>query len=592
MPEETENYIRIPVKSAGAFTDSCGTITLKGIKGVKAIVCKQKEGGSAVRTYLFSKESWDMDRAKEWVAKHKDLEDAPTDLELITDLEDIRVLLKEESLEAVLNHVYQAWEERFGYNWGYIQHVYDDYVIAMTPDGYQKYNYSIDSNGKFEWEPGEDVEISWVKVKANTEKLTEWADEEKRYVLESVNAKLKGTPIWIMRIDRSAVHAVNLESGLPIVLPYIVDENGDIKLDPPVQEQEPEYEPVFGVKQDESGKWHWLSVSSDNNWDRSGERFSTKALQGSVEERTGWIREGKVSNYGPLRLCHHPAADVGICMTQRFINPYLIESGDFYDTPIAMKAAETLANDTEGRLGISIGYLYREKDLVDSVYRGGVRVFERSVTPRPANRRTAIAAFSEESILEEVVKLDRKQLQTDLAAIIGDEMAAKVLEEGDEKLRGLQTLLNIKFKEGSGEGTVTPGTPTQNTESQANQAAAGAPDKQDFSALKASLAKIKDEATFNDVVVGLKAAKAIPEGMELKFEVPAGDPVLTRIERLEAEFKALGEKPRDALYRPTQQDPDKEAAVGLKADERKAFFADMRGGKPVEVVGGPSNPSD
>ena len=73
-PEETENYIRIPVRSC----DITATITISAKEGIKALYCGKVK---KVATYLFDKaKGWTMTKAKAWVKEHessKSLEDKP-----------------------------------------------------------------------------------------------------------------------------------------------------------------------------------------------------------------------------------------------------------------------------------------------------------------------------------------------------------------------------------------------------------------------------------------------------------------------------------------------------------------------------------
>lgn len=63
-PEETEKYIRIPVRSC----DITATITISAKKGIKALYCGKIK---KVATYLFAKaKGWTMAKAKAWVKEH------------------------------------------------------------------------------------------------------------------------------------------------------------------------------------------------------------------------------------------------------------------------------------------------------------------------------------------------------------------------------------------------------------------------------------------------------------------------------------------------------------------------------------------
>lgn len=69
-PEETENYIRIPVEDSGKHKDHrIRTIDISAKEGIKALYCGECK---VVLTYLFDKaKDWDMEKAKKWVEDHK-----------------------------------------------------------------------------------------------------------------------------------------------------------------------------------------------------------------------------------------------------------------------------------------------------------------------------------------------------------------------------------------------------------------------------------------------------------------------------------------------------------------------------------------
>ena len=69
-PEETENYIRIPVRGEEGKHDGhrIRTITLDEGKGIKALYCGECK---KITTYLFSKdEGWTMESAQAWIREH------------------------------------------------------------------------------------------------------------------------------------------------------------------------------------------------------------------------------------------------------------------------------------------------------------------------------------------------------------------------------------------------------------------------------------------------------------------------------------------------------------------------------------------
>lgn len=63
MPEIKGNYIHIPVKDC----DITATITISEEKGIRALYCGQEK---EIATYLFDKEKWSMEEAKDWIQNH------------------------------------------------------------------------------------------------------------------------------------------------------------------------------------------------------------------------------------------------------------------------------------------------------------------------------------------------------------------------------------------------------------------------------------------------------------------------------------------------------------------------------------------
>lgn len=67
-PEETDDYIRIPIREC----EITATITISDDEGIKALYCGKVK---KIATYLFEKaKGWTMEKAKKWVDEHKDEE--------------------------------------------------------------------------------------------------------------------------------------------------------------------------------------------------------------------------------------------------------------------------------------------------------------------------------------------------------------------------------------------------------------------------------------------------------------------------------------------------------------------------------------
>jgi len=76
-PEETENFVHVPVRDAGLFVDnSFRTIEIDADKGIKAVIGKLKsdpKGSTKVQKFIFDKsKGWTLEKAKAWVNEHKD----------------------------------------------------------------------------------------------------------------------------------------------------------------------------------------------------------------------------------------------------------------------------------------------------------------------------------------------------------------------------------------------------------------------------------------------------------------------------------------------------------------------------------------
>jgi hypothetical protein len=84
-PEETENFVHIPVRDAGDFDqETFRTIDIDADRGIKAVIGKLKsdpEGSTHVQKFLFAKDKeWTLEKAQAWVNEHKKSGDAANGL--------------------------------------------------------------------------------------------------------------------------------------------------------------------------------------------------------------------------------------------------------------------------------------------------------------------------------------------------------------------------------------------------------------------------------------------------------------------------------------------------------------------------------
>ena len=125
---------------------------------------------------------------------------------------------------------------------------------------------------------------------------------------------------------------------------------------------------------DKSGRYRWVSISSNSYQDREGEIVSQKALETAVER----------GDMGELRWWHEGGAVIGDTDFQMMQGRMLIESGTFKSEKIGAAFA-----DKKG-LGVSVGFLHPPNQPMNGIY-DDIRIVERSVLPakRAANGLTS-----------------------------------------------------------------------------------------------------------------------------------------------------------------------------------------------------------
>lgn len=93
-PETTENTVRIPVDSGNHDGHKMRTIQVSKDEGIQALYCVTDK---KILTYIFDKEKWDMDKAREWVNSHKsiNLEHDISQSEILDELDYLKLMLEE-----------------------------------------------------------------------------------------------------------------------------------------------------------------------------------------------------------------------------------------------------------------------------------------------------------------------------------------------------------------------------------------------------------------------------------------------------------------------------------------------------------------
>lgn len=126
----TDEYIRIRQKNPKSLSDM-KTIWLSKSKGIKAIIGKPEGSDSTiVQSFLFKKDKWDMDRAKEWVKKHKGTVSVNALVLNVISYDSVQMLLR----GALRSIKEDAW----------IMDTYDEYFIYEEGGKLYKQKYIID----------------------------------------------------------------------------------------------------------------------------------------------------------------------------------------------------------------------------------------------------------------------------------------------------------------------------------------------------------------------------------------------------------------------------------------------------------------
>lgn len=196
----------------------------------------------------------------------------------------------------------------------------------------------------------------------------------------------------------------------------------------------------FKIYKDSQGQLRWLSLSSNAFKDRDEELFTTKALEEAIEHAD------KEAERGPLLVYHVPSAEIGQCDFQALAGRFLVESGTFDNTPLGSKAVEYFVKSDED-FQVSIGYQFHPGDEEDGVY-DWLRILERSVLPHgaAANPWTSFKVLGEKDMNEKKLTVFKD--------MFGDELAAKIVADAEDKTKELEA--TISFKESDTEfGEIT-----------------------------------------------------------------------------------------------------------------------------------------
>src|SRR3990172_7368798 len=187
------------------------------------------------------------------------------------------------------------------------------------------------------------------------------------------------------------------------------------------------YQPVekseLLVEKSDDGKYSWTAISSNSFRDLDGEIVTTQAMDFAIEIAK------KRGSYGNLVWEHYDELPIGVCKSQRRVGNFLVETGDFLDTPLGHKAAGKIKASDPGKYRISIGFKYWQGTKSDDGEYYVIDIFHRACTDHPANKGTALEVEKSMKTLTEEVKasvmkdlgLTQEELDAVLAAVQPEE---------------------------------------------------------------------------------------------------------------------------------------------------------------------------
>jgi len=215
-------------------------------------------------------------------------------------------------------------------------------------------------------------------------------------------------------------------SSKTYIINYTVDD-GEYTFDDMTKWQEvmptTVYQPVekseLLVEKSDDGTYRWMAISSNSFRDIDGEIVTTQAMDFAIEIAK------KRGSYGNLVWEHYDELPIGVCKSQRRVGNFLVETGDFLDTKLGLKAAEKIKSSDPGKYRISIGFKYWQGTKSDEGEYYLIDIFHRACTDHPANKGTALEVEKSMKTLTEDEKLriakdldiTKEELEATLAAV-------------------------------------------------------------------------------------------------------------------------------------------------------------------------------
>ena len=202
------------------------------------------------------------------------------------------------------------------------------------------------------------------------------------------------------------------------------------------------YQPVekseLLVEKSDDGKYSWTAISSNSFRDLDGEIVTTQAMDFAIEIAK------KRGSYGNLVWEHYDELPIGVCKSQRRVGNFLVETGDFLDTPLGLKAAEKIKASDPGKYRISIGFKYWQGTKSDEGEYYVIDIFHRACTDHPANKGTALEV---EKSMKTLTDDDKLRIAKDLDMTKEELEAVLVAVAPDEKTKSEDAKTALKSED-------------------------------------------------------------------------------------------------------------------------------------------------
>ncbi len=151
MPwDDSGDYIRSGHNPPDNYS-TCRTIVISASEGIKAVYCRRKDNPSKweIQSYLFSKDKWDMARAKAWFADHKEnFSTDDVDMEKL-DEKSKAIIRMAERMHPDFEKIYNQFTKRYGKERG--EKFYYAWLGKLSLDDSKPYGSQKEKKESYDW---------------------------------------------------------------------------------------------------------------------------------------------------------------------------------------------------------------------------------------------------------------------------------------------------------------------------------------------------------------------------------------------------------------------------------------------------------